>query len=147
MRANLAALGLAIFLGVTLYAAAQNAPQSAPGVAQPGYSPVNCSGFITEQKVSDEMRLVSGEQSGYKAIFARGDYVHINRGQDKGVRIGDRFAVLRAQKDPLEVPWFKWQEKLLESMGNEYVDAGQLRVVNVQLRMSIAEVGVSFRDM
>jgi len=139
MRANLAALGLVIFAGATVYAA-QNAPQSAAGVVQPGFSPVNCSGFVTDQKVSDEMRLVSGEQSGYKAIFARGDYVYINRGQDKGVRVGDRFAVMRPDRDPAEVQWFKWQEKLLKAMGTTYVDAGQVRVVNVQPKMSIAEV-------
>ena len=130
MRANLAALGFAIVFGATV-CAAQNAPQGASSVVQPGYSPVNCSGFITDQKVPDEMRLISGEQSGYKLIFARGDYVYINRGQDKGVRVGDRFAVMRPDKDPLEVPWFKWQEKLLKAMGTMYTDAGQVRVINV----------------
>jgi len=139
MRASLAVLGFSVFLGAAL-CLAQNAPQGASGVVQPGYSPVNCAGFITDQRVSDEMRLVSGEQSAYKLTFAQGDYVHINRGQDKGVRVGDRFAVMRPERDPLEVPWFKWQEKLLKAMGTKYVDAGQLRVVNVQPKVSIAEV-------
>ena len=139
MRASLAVLGFSVFLGAAL-CLAQNAPQGASGVVQPGFSPVNCAGFITDQKVSDEMRLVSGEQSAYKLTFAQGDYVHINRGQDKGVRVGDRFAVMRPERDPLEVPWFKWQEKLLKAMGTKYVDAGQLRVVNVQPKVSIAEV-------
>ncbi len=139
MRANLAALGLAILVGAAV-GVAQNAPQGTSGAVQPGYSPVNCSGFVTDQKVSDEMRLVSSEQSGYKVIYGQGDYVYINRGQDKGVRVGDRFAVMRPEKDPNEVPWFKWQEKLLKAMGTAYVDAGQLRVVNVQPKMSVAEV-------
>jgi len=64
--------------------------------------------------VPDEIRIVSGEQSNYKITFARGDYVHINRGQDKGVRVGDRFSVVRPDKDPTDVPWFKWQVKLLK---------------------------------
>jgi|SRR5215471_18732721 len=139
MRANLAALGLSVFLGATI-CAAQNAPQGASGVVQPGFSQVNCSGFVSDQRVPDEMRLISGEQSTYKLIFSRGDYVYINRGQDKGVRVGDRFAVMRPQPDPLEVPWFKWQEKLLKAMGTRYVDAGQVRVVNVLPKVSIAEV-------
>jgi len=139
MRANLAALGLSIFLG-TAVCSAQNAPQPSGGVVQPGYSPVNCSGFITDQKVPDEIRLVSGEQSNYKITFARGDYVYLNRGQDKGVRVGDRFAVMRPDRDPLEVPWFKWQEKLLKAMGSIYLDAGQIRVVNVQPKVAVAEV-------
>ncbi|HXL21391.1 MAG TPA: hypothetical protein VOA78_02910 [Candidatus Dormibacteraeota bacterium] len=139
MRANLAALGLSIFLSAAV-CSAQNAPNNSGGIVQPGYSPVNCSGFISDQKVPDEIRVVSGEQPGYKITFARGDYVYLNRGQDKGVRVGDRFAVMRPDRDPLNVPWFKWQEKLLKAMGTIYVDAGQLRVVNVQPKVSIAEV-------
>src|SRR5215469_6994839 len=139
MRANLAALGLSVFLSATI-CAAQNAPQGASGVVQPGFSQVNCSGFVTDQKVPDEMRLISGEQSIYNVVYSQGDYVYINRGQDKGVRVGDRFAVMRPQRDPNEVPWFKWQEKLLKAMGTQYIDAGQVRVVNVLPKVSIAQV-------
>jgi len=101
---------------------------------------VNCSGFVADQKVPDEIRLVSGEQSNYKITWLRGDYVHINRGQDKGVRVGDRFSVVRPVKDPTDVPWFKWQAKLMNAMGTAYVDAGQVRVVNVQPKVSVAQV-------
>jgi len=90
--------------------------------------------------VPDEIQIVSGEQSNYKITFARGDYVHINRGQDKGVRVGDRFSVVRPDKDPTDVPWFKWQAKLLKAMGSPYIDAGQVRVVNVQPKVSVAQV-------
>jgi hypothetical protein len=118
----------------------QNAQQSPAAVVQPGYSAVNCSGFVTDQKVPDDIRLISGEHSNYKITFAQGQYVYINRGLEKGVRVGDRFAVLRQDRDPLEVPWFKWQEKLLKAMGTMYRDAGQVRVVNVHPKVSIAEV-------
>jgi hypothetical protein len=104
---------------------------------------VNCSGFVSDQKVPDEIRLVSGEESNYKVTFARGDYVHINRGQDKGVRVGDRFSVVRPDKDPTDVPWFKWQAKLLKAMGTPYLDAGQIRVVSVQPKVSVAQVSFS----
>jgi hypothetical protein len=111
-----------------------------PAIPQVDASTVSCSGFVSDQKVPDEIRLVSGEQSNYKITFARGDYVHINRGQDKGVRVGDRFSVVRPDKDPTDVPWFKWQKKLLHAMGQLYFDAGQLRVVNVLPKVSIAQV-------
>jgi hypothetical protein len=119
---------------------AQDAPQTAAAVRQVDYTSVNCSGFVTDQKVPDEARLVSGEQSNYKLTWTRGDYVYINRGQDKGVRVGDRFSVLRPDKDPADVPWFKWQGKLLKAMGQLYQDAGQLRVVNVHPKVSVALV-------
>jgi hypothetical protein len=140
MRANLAALGLSVFLGATICTAQNTPQQGASGVVQPGFSQVNCSGFVSDQKLPDEMRLISGEQSTYKLVFSRGEYVYINRGQDKGVRVGDRFVVMRPVVDPLEVQWFKWQEKLLKAMGTRYLDAGQVRVVNVLPKVSIAEV-------
>jgi len=132
-------LSLSVFLGGAV-SSAQNASQDAPAIPQIDFSTVNCSGFVADQHVPDEVRIVSGEQSNYKITFTRGDYVHINRGQDKGVRVGDRFSVVRADKDPTDVPWFKWQEKLLKAMGTPYMDAGQVRVVNVQPKVSVAQV-------
>src|SRR5260221_13624130 len=142
MRASIAVLSLSIFLGAAV-SSAQNAPQAATQNSPIDYSAVNCSGFVTDQKVPDGIRIVSGEQSNYKIVFSRGEYVHINRGQDKGVRVGDRFSVVRPDKDPTDVPWFKWQTKLLRAMGQLYMDAGQLRVVSVQPKVSVARVSFS----
>jgi hypothetical protein len=135
-------LSLSVVLGAGV-SSAQNVTPAAPPIPQIDYSTVNCSGFVADQKVPDEIRLVSGEQSNYKVTFARGDYVHINRGQDKGVRVGDRFSVVRPDRDPTDVPWFKWQAKLLKAMGTPYLDAGQIRVVNVQPKVSVAQVSFS----
>ena len=139
MRARLAALSFLVFLGGAV-SQAQTAPQAAPVIPQIDYSLVNCSGFFTDQKVPDEIRLISGEQSNYKLTFVHGDYVYINRGQEKGVRVGDRFSVMRPEKDPTDVPWFAWQNKLLRAMGTIYRDAGQVRVINVQPKVSVAEI-------
>jgi len=139
MRARIVVLSLSVFLGAAA-SSAQNVTQAAPAIPQIDFSTVNCSGFVADQRVPDEIRLVSGEQSNYKITFARGDYVHINRGQDKGVRVGDRFSVVRPDKDPTDVAWFKWQEKLLKAMGTPYLDAGQVRVVDVQPKVSVAQV-------
>ena len=59
----------------------------------------------------------------------------------KVCQVGDRFSVVRPDKDPMDVPWFKWQHKLIKAMGQLYVDVGQLRVVNVQPTSFVAEVG------
>jgi len=136
MRAKLAALSLFVFIGAGI-CSAQTAPPQA------SYSTVYCSGFVSDQRVPDATRLVSAEQSNVKIIFGRGDYVTINRGQDKGVRVGDRYSVVRQESDSLQVNWFKWQAKLMKAMGIHYVDAGQLRVVNVQAKTAIAEVSLS----
>jgi hypothetical protein len=144
MRARLAALSLVLLLllgAVVIYA--QNGPQGDRVAPQVTLSAVNCSGFVTDQKIPNAIAVISGEQSNYKITFDRGDLVYINRGQDKGVRVGDRFAVVRPVEDPNRVPWFKWQAKLMKAMGTEYQDEGQLRVVNVQPKVSIAEVTFS----
>ena len=146
MRAKLAALSLVLFSGVAVIAtqpaAAQEAAPAGSSTNSPDYTAINCAGFITD-KVSDEIRVVSGEQSNPKVTWSHGDYVYINRGRDKGVQVGDRFSVVRPDKDPMDVPWFKWQHKLIKAMGQPYVDVGQLRVVNVQPNVSVAEVGFS----
>jgi hypothetical protein len=140
MRAKLAAL-------CTFVLASAGICSAQTAATQPGYSTVYCSGFVSDQKVPDATRLVSGEQSNIKLVFARGDYVTINRGQDKGVRVGDRYSVVRPETDALEVNWFKWQSKLLKAMGTYYADAGQLRVVNVQPKTATAEVTLSCNYM
>lgn len=142
MRANVAGLCLSFLLG-NVMCSAQNAPQAAPATPQPDATSVYCSGFFTDQRVSDEMRIISSEQSNYKIIYERGDYVHINRGTNQGVKEGDRFMVVRPQGDPLVVPWFKWQSKLMKAMGAPYVDAGQIQVVKAQPNVSVAQVSFS----
>lgn len=142
MRANVAGLCLSFFLG-SVMCSAQDAPQATPSAGQPDASTVYCSGFVTDQKVPDEVRLVSSEQSTYKVIFERGDFVHINRGSNQGVKEGDRFTVVRPQGDPMDVQWFKWQFKLMKAMGTPYIDAGQIRVVKAQPNVSVAEVTFS----
>ncbi|HKV25109.1 MAG TPA: hypothetical protein VJN93_11010 [Candidatus Acidoferrum sp.] len=138
MRAKIASLAIFVVFGAGVCSA-----QTGNGPTQVGSATAYCSGFVTDQKVPDSVRLVSGEQSNAKLIFGRGDYVYINRGQEQGVRVGDRYSVVRAESDPTNVNWFKWQAKLMKAMGTHYADAGQLRVVNVQPKVSIAQVTLS----
>ena len=138
MRAKLAALCVSILASAGICSA-----QAASGGTQADFSTVYCSGFVTDQKLPDGVRLVSGEQSSIKISFARGDYVYINSGSDKGMRVGDRYSVMRAESDPSGVKWFKWQDKLSKAMGVHYLDAGQLRIINVQPKVSVALVTFS----
>jgi hypothetical protein len=142
MRANLAALSLSILAGAAV-CSAQTAPQAAvPSARQADISYVYCSGFLSDPKIPDDIRVISGEQSDYKIAFDQGEYLHINRGEDKGVKIGDRFTVVRPSSDPAN-EWFYGQTKLLKAMGTLYRDAGQVRVVNVQPKVSTALVTFS----
>jgi flagellar assembly FlgT-like protein len=141
MRAKIAALCLTLGAGAAV-CSAQTAPETAAAAGpagQPGYSKVYCSGFLKDTKVPDEARIVSGEQIGYKIYFDQGERVYLNQGSNKGVRVGDRFLVVRPVHD-VAGEWFRGQERLSRAMGALYADLGQVKVVNVQPKTSIAEV-------
>src|SRR6267143_1599754 len=96
MRANLAALCLAAFAGAGVCYG-----QSAPATTlQPGYTAVYCSGFVKDTRLPNDLYVISGEQPGYKILFSQGENVYINRGSNNGVRVGDRFMVMRETQDP-----------------------------------------------
>lgn len=147
MRAIAAGMGLGMLLaGASAWT--QSNPQSQPvsstqpvgPVTSPDYSAVYCSNFVTTDRGGDFARLISGEESASKIIFSLRDYVSISKGSSQGVHLGDRYSVFRPEADPAKVQWFKWQNKLMRAMGALYKDTGQLKVVNVQPNVSVAEV-------
>jgi len=147
MRANAAGL----CLGVLLAAAgiwAQGNPQtqvvsSTEHVAEatsPDYTAVYCSSFISSEKAPDSIYIASGEQSNDKIFFSRGDFIYLSKGSAQGVKVGDRFDVIRPEKDEVKIQWFKWQDKLLKAMGTFYRDTGQIKVISVQPNTSTAQI-------
>jgi hypothetical protein len=146
MRANLAALCLAAFAGAGV-CNGQSAPAPTVTTLQPGYTTVYCSGFVKDTTLPGDLYVISGEQAGYKIVFSQRENVYINRGSDNGVRVGDRFMVLRHTEDPAETEWFKGQKKITNAIGVLYSDIGQLQVVSVLPKTSIAQVIFSCADM
>jgi len=147
MRANAAIMSLGIFLAAAGASAQSNAPsqvvsstQAVGAQTSPDFSTVYCAGFVSDEQLQNEAQLISGEQSNVKIVFARGDYVYLNKGSNQGIRVGDRFFAIRPITDLVQASWFKWQDKLMKAMGTVYVDAGQLVVVNVQPNVSTGQV-------
>ncbi len=145
MLAKSAKLCLVLLLGAGISAAQRS--EAVTKANQPDPSQVNCAGFFTDQKVGGETYIASGEESVIQLTFSRGDYVHINRGMNQGVREGDLFSVVRKEGDPSKVVWFKWQPKLLRAMGEPYVDLGQIKVIKVHPKTSIAQVTFACNPM
>ncbi len=151
MRAQAAGLSLGILLAASGAWAQANQPvvNSTQRVAEntsPDYAAVYCSGFHSDEKPADAV-VISGEESRTRLFFNFGDYVYINKGSVQGSKVGDRYEVSRAVKDPVEVQWFKWQGKLLKAMGQQYKDIGQLKVVQVEPNTSIAQISYSCEYM
>ncbi len=150
MRAIAAGMGLGMLLaGASAWT--QSNPQSqtvastqpVAGATSPDYAAVYCSNFVTTDLGGDDSRVISGEESNSKIAFSLRDYVYISKGSGQGVHVGDRYSVFRPEKDPIDVQWFKWQDKLMKAMGTFYKDVGQLKVVNVQPNVSTAEITFS----
>jgi hypothetical protein len=153
MRANLAALCLStvgVLSGAALcspqaQAQAQTQSAIAPAadsgyIGQPGYSSIYCSGFVRDSRVPEDLRIVAGEEAAYKIVFTTPDHVYLNQGSNKGLKVGDRLMVVRPDEDPAKSQWFSGQFRIRDSMALLYRDLGQLRVVNVQPKISVAEV-------
>ncbi len=147
MRANTAMLCLGILLAASGASAQTNAPsqvvsstQAVGAQTSPDFSAVYCAGFVSDESSQNDARLISGEQSNIKLIFARGDYVFLNKGSNQGIRVGDRFYAVRPDSDPVKASWFKWQDKLMKAMGTVYTDTGHLVVTSVQPNVSTAQI-------
>jgi hypothetical protein len=130
-------MGLSVGLGVALSVALARAQESPRVLTE---AELYCTGVATDQPVPKDTYVISGEDSNSKNIFAMTDYVYINRGAEQGVKVGDEFEVVRPMRDTLSSSWFKWQAQLLRAMGTMYTDIGQLRVVSVLAKTSIAEI-------
>jgi hypothetical protein len=146
MRVKVAVLCLSLAFSAAACLGQDTQISSTQAVEAPNHawpSTVYCSGFFTNQKVSDEARLVSGEGSAYKITFTAPDVVYLSKGMNQGVKPGDRFFVVRQQSDYDPVTWFKWQEKLTRAMGSHYVDLGQVEVIKAEPNVAIAKIAVS----
>lgn len=155
MRRNTLAVALSLALLPVAAWGQQQATPSAPAVAPVQAAPaaaaapaapltterdVYCSGMMTTAPVSRSTEIVSGEQSLYKVSFDEGDYVYINRGSDKGVKVGDVFSVMRPVEDWTGIPWFTSQPGLMHSMGQMWEDEGRLKVIDVHPKVSVAQI-------
>jgi hypothetical protein len=133
------AVGLSVGFGMASFVGVARAQQAGKSLADVD---IYCSGTVTDQPVSHEAYVISGENSDYKNTFAPGDPVYINRGADQGVKIGDVFEVIRPIHDQGTIKWFKYQPQLLQAMGTTYADIGRVHVIQVQPKTSTAEISL-----
>jgi hypothetical protein len=133
-------MGLRLGLGMALAAGLAEAQQITRVASE---QDLYCTAVATNQAVPADTYLISGENSRYMNAFRPGDYVYINRGAEQGVKVGDQFEVIRPVHDPVQNKWFKWQSQLLGAMGTMYADIGELRVIRVQPKISIAELSLA----
>ena len=96
-----------------------------------------CAGFVETNAVDTGSKIVGAENEQEKFIYAQGDNVFINLGANRGVKVGDRFAVVRprGQVDT------RWSRK--RNLGFYVQEVGSLEVIRVKAEVSVARINYS----
>ena len=135
---NLGVAGLTILLLAGAAATALAQGYQAPVVANS--KDVYCSGFISFTPVPNDLQIVMGEDAPGRLTYSQYDYVYVGKGADGGLRVGQRYLVVRpvesssapemeAFKDEhkyykeLYKPWYK-----KDYAGQYYYDVAQVEV-------------------
>lgn len=96
-----------------------------------------CAGYIQTAAISDANTIVGSVDEADKYNFSQNDLMYINMGSNKGVNVGDLFAVVR----PRATVRTKWSPK--DDLGFYVQELGALEVVNVKAEVSVARVKAS----
>lgn len=93
-----------------------------------------CGGFIEQQVPAGQPQIVGAESEREHRTFAEGDLVFIDAGAQQGVKVGQEFYVTRPRGQ------FRSKFSHKGTLGVFVQEVGQLRVVRVRDRVSVAEV-------
>ncbi len=107
-----------------------------PTQAIAGRNNLYCAGYIQSNAISTANKIIGGQDEADKFIYAQNDFLYINMGNDKGVNVGDVFAVVR----PRGAVKSKWTKK---DVGFYVQEVGAVEVVNVKREVSVVRVKTS----
>ena len=96
-----------------------------------------CAGYIQSDAISTANKIVGGNDEADQFIYSQNDLLYINMGRDKGVSVGDVFAVVRP-RGPVKS---KWSKK--GNVGFYVQEVGALEVVKVKGDVSAVRVSSS----
>jgi len=96
-----------------------------------------CAGYVQSSPINTSSRLIGGVEEQDGSIYAQNDYLYLNMGANKGVQVGDLFAVVRP-KGQVDT---KWSHK--GHLGMYVQEIGAIEVIRVKPEVSIARVKTS----
>lgn len=109
--------------------------QATGPAAVAGRSDLYCAGYIQYTPAPINPEIVGGEEEQERRTYSAGDYVYINAGSQQGIHAGEEFAIVR--------PHGQMTSKFAAKKGwlGVYMqELGQLRVVSVKERVSVAQI-------
>jgi len=96
-----------------------------------------CAGYISPAKVNTNYEIVGAENEQEQFIYAQGQFIYISVGADKGVKVGDMFAVVRPRAK------FRSEFSRKGNLGIFVQEVGAIEVVKVKSTVSVARVTTS----
>ena len=100
-----------------------------------------CAGLIQTTPIDTSSFIVGAQDEADHFQFSQNDYLYINMGRNKDVKVGDTFAVVRPRGEVES----KWTNK--NYLGFYVQEVGALEVVNVKDEVSVAVVKTSCDSM
>jgi hypothetical protein len=96
-----------------------------------------CAGYIQSSAISTANYIIGGKDEADHFNYSQNDFVFINMGRDKGVNVGDTFAIVR----PRGAVKSKWSRK--NDIGFYVQEVGAVEVVRVKQDVSVARIKTS----
>ena len=93
-----------------------------------------CAGYVQTASINTANKIVGAEDEQEQNIYAQGDNLYINVGANKGVKVGDMFAVVRP-RGQVET---RWSRK--KNLGFYVQEVGALEIIRVKSEVSVARV-------
>lgn len=96
-----------------------------------------CAGFVQTAPVNTANRIVGAQDEQEQNIYAQGDYLYVNMGASRNVKVGDVFAVVRP-RGQVETRWTRKR-----NLGFYVQEVGAVEVVKVKSDVSVVRVKTS----
>ena len=96
-----------------------------------------CAGYIQSSAIGTGNKIIGGQNEADQFNYSQNNFLYINMGRDKGVNVGDVFAVVR----PRGAVKSKWSKK--SDLGFYVQEVGALEVVKVKQDVSAVRVKTS----
>lgn len=107
-----------------------------PARALAGQNNLYCAGYLQTGPVNTANQLIAGQHEADRYTYSQNDYLFVNMGADKGVKVGDVFGVIRPRGDLKN----KWSKK---KVGYYVQEVGAVEVVDVKAQVSVVRVKAS----
>ncbi len=102
-----------------------------------GSNNLYCAGYIESGSVNTGYEVVGADNEKDQHIYAQGDFLYISAGANRGVKVGDKFSVIRPRGKVSK----QWTRKT--SLGFYVQEVGMVEIVRVKNEVSVARVKTS----